>query len=449
MLNSFLYLILFLVSFSFFINIYSKKQPFNVFSPYFLFPLVFFIYSFAGLLFYYDNYSDIFGNNIGSNIGFYYLITCLIGLLGFYLGFYFVLFYKIKFRILPSVSQNNFKYLILFYCLISLLINFDGIMSQFNLFDVKSYGEVAFDSRIDLRNNKELALIEILFQTTPIYLFLYYCFETFKKSKTIFKYFYVFPAIILVLHSFLSGTRAAFISYGLFIYFYFYFNNINLKSVSYLKGVLYFFIALSVYSIINIIPIVRSASNFSQMFSLFETFYDQNGLTFLKLQNSSELQTSVNLQKLQHEIINNNQNLTYGINMVNDLLAFIPRIFFNNRPLPTSELFAYNFYNEIYSQGGGMGMFVLIDGYWSFGNFGVLITSFLFSIFIAIIYNSIYNSLKSNSTSIFIFIAFFQSFIISSVRGGMILSIRSFFLSTFIFYMIAFVSKKTSFKSNE
>ena len=107
------------------------------------------------------------------------------------------------------------------------------------------------------------------------------------------------------------------------------------------------------------------------------------------------------------------------------------------------------FYPDIYSQGGGMGMFILIDGFWAFGNIGVLLTCFLFAIFIAILYNSIIRAINKNNTAFYLFVIYFQTFIISSVRGGMILSIRSFLLSTFIFYIIAFSSNIIFDNKNE
>ena len=443
--TSVLFLTSFILSYLTFLFFYLKKEKFDFFSPYFLYPIIFFIYSYAGILFYNEYQSDIFGNYLGENIGLKYLQTCLIGLFGFYFGFYFVSKYKIQTKIIPSVNKKVFNYFIIFYCILSLIVNFNGIYSQFDIFHIKSYGDISFDSRINLRNNKEEALIEILFQTTPIFLFIYFCFESFKKSNFLFKYLYITPISLLLISSFLSGTRAVFVSYLLFIFFYLYFKTDKLKSISIYTGIFYLFSAIFTYLIINILPIIRSSSSFSEMYILFESFYNQYGFTFLKLQNSGELQTSINLQKLQHEIINNNQNYTYGLNLLNDLFVFIPRIFFENRPLPTSELFASKYYNDIYTQGGGMGMFVLIDGYWSFGNIGVFISCFLFSIFLLTIYNSISRSLNNNPTSIFIFIIYFQSFMISSVRGGMLLSIRSFFLGIFVFYLIALFSTSRIF----
>ncbi|WP_164847836.1 O-antigen polymerase [Sandaracinomonas limnophila] len=440
-----IYLIIFFLSFTLF-TFYSKKAgEFSFFSPFFLFPLIYFIYSFAGLLYFYENQEDIFGNSFGFNIGLEYFITCILGLLGFYIGFFWVIKSKVIVKVIPSVNPVTFKYIIFFYILISVLVNPTGIFSQFDLSDIKSYGEVAFDSRLEYRNNKEFALVEIFFQTTPIFLLIYSCLEQFKKSKSLLKIIYIIPCALLIVHSFLSGTRAVFVSYFLFIFFYLYFTTNIFKSINFIKAVFLIVGFFWVYVIINIIPIVRSASDFSQMITLFESFYNQYGFSFLKLQNSSELQTSINLQKLQHEIINNGFEFTYGVNLLNDFLVFIPRIFYDNRPLPTSELFASVFYKDVYSQGGGMGMFVLIDGYWSFGNLGVLITSIFFSAFIAVLYRSILVKINSNPTSIFIFVTYFQAFIVSAVRGGMILSLRSFFLGIFIFYFLAIMSKNLVF----
>jgi oligosaccharide repeat unit polymerase len=249
------------------------------------------------------------------------------------------------------------------------------------------------------------------------------------------------PIILLIGHSFLSGLRAVLISYLISFYFYYLFRYKKQTGTSFLKYLLYLVLFFFVYVIVNLIPIVRSSSDGLEMIKLFQDYVSENGLAFLQLQNSGELQTSINLMKLQDGILSGRSSFNYGQTVLNDLMVFIPRVFYDNRPLPTSELFALKFYPEIFSEGGGMGMFFLIDGYWSFGVFGVFIFSFLFACLLGVLYKSLYRNIHRKLSSFILFIIFFQIFIVSSVRGGMVLSLRTFIMNSFIIYFLALLSK--------
>jgi len=114
--------------------------------------------------------------------------------------------------------------------------------------------------------------------------------------------------------------------------------------------------------------------------------------SFLKLGHTGEFLVGQNLMRLLIGMRDGETTYTYGESVISELLVFIPRALYRDRPLPLSGRFLDVFYPGLREAGAGYGSFYLTDGYWAFGLVGVL----LFMIAHACVVQWIYKAFTEN-----------------------------------------------------
>ena len=102
-----------------------------------------------------------------------------------------------------------------------------------------------------------------------------------------------------------------------------------------------------------------------------------------------------------------------------EVLVFIPRIFYPNRPAPISEYFLDVFYPGVREQGLGYGFFCLQEGFWCFGLFGVVIYMTIYSYIVYSIY-LYFISHTNNDFSIIAYSLAYYTLVLISIRSGVV-----------------------------
>lgn len=158
-----------------------------------------------------------------------------------------------------------------------------------------------------------------------------------------------------------------------------------------------------VYGSLNSSQIV----NFTTLLDFILQFWDR--LSRLNFDSLSRLQLI--LPKVPNEF-----DFLYGRSFLGIFSYFMPRIFFPDKPLTIGMLFTKTFYPISYSNGGGVTPSLLVDLYWNFGVFGIIIGMLCFGIFIRSIVSYAENS-NFNSGAVII-LAVISSQIFGWLKSG-------------------------------
>ena len=138
---------------------------------------------------------------------------------------------------------------------------------------------------------------------------------------------------------------------------------------------------------------------------------------------------------------------TYGLSVINEILVFIPRAIFPNRPLPLSEKFVETYYPGVRDMGGGYGFFCLQEGHWAFGIFGIFVFMFFYGKVVQklyLIFLASDNSLIAN----FVYSQAYFCLVVVAVRSGIIGNFKALLMNLIPFIIIYFLPKLT-FKNSE
>lgn len=424
-----------IIIFSF--EFFTKKKTINdIFYPKYILLIFFYLYSLAGISAIEFIGTDSQGTVIPIKILDDYIVSCLIGLFGLCLGFSL---FKTKNRTKEYVIYFNDKKaykLLSFYVLAALIFNFKKIFEKYNFLSVQSYAETALSYRLEFQESSASGLSQVFFLDSPILLLNFILIYKFFKSKNkIIKILYIIPYISCVLTAILSGFRGHLVAILVPFLFlaHYQFKRFELSPIKVLISVFFGFIG---YTAINLLAFLRSTSDIKEMSNIIYDLFANRSFVFNSIANSGELTTSINLMRLMLGIERGEVNFTYGLSFINEILVFVPLLLFPNRPNSVSEEFVISFHPEIHEIGGGLGQFCLLEGYWAFGNIGVLFTSVVFTYLLAKFYSKILPYLAISPVFVLLYSQVFNSTVISVVRGGYIGSIKAGIIGSIVIILI-------------
>ena len=429
-----------IIIFSF--EFFNKKKAINdIFYPKYLLLILFYLYSLAGISAIEVIGTDSQGMVIPIKILDDYIVSCLIGLFGLCLGFSL---FKTKNRKKEYVKYFNDKKaykLLSFYTLASLIFNFKKIFEKYNFLSVQSYAETALSLRLEFQESTGSGLSEVFFLDSPILILnFFFIYKFFNSKNKIIKILYLFPYASCILTAVLSGFRGDLVTILIpFLFLAHY--QVKRFNLTPIKVLISFFIGFFAYTVINLLALLRSTSDIKEMSEIIYELFVNRSFVFNSIAYSGEFTTSINLQRLMLGLERGEVNYTYGLSFINEILVFIPLALFPNRPKSVSEEFVFSFHPEIYDIGGGLGQFCLLEGYWAFGNIGVLLTSFAFTYLLAKFYSKILPYLSASTVFVLLYSQVFNSTVMTVVRGGYIGSIKASIIGTIVIILAIRMSK--------
>lgn len=419
-----------------------KVKTDDLFYPKYILLLLFYLYSLTGILVVLDKGADTEGTMIPLPILDQYVASCLLGLLGLCLGF--LLASKTKPTPTPMryINERGVYKLFVVFIFFALMINFEGILERYNFLNVQSYAERALSYRLERRASSESGLLEVFLIDSPVLLINFFCVYLFiqKKNFGLSKYLFLIPFISCIITAILSGFRSTLVNVLLPFVFLYHYQHRQLI-LSKVKLVFYVLAGGTFYVVINLLALLRSSSNPREMIEFASSYIKNYGIDFLSLSNSGELQTSVNFMRLMLGIENQETAFTWGSSVINEFLVFIPLYFYPNRPHSVSEEFVLTFYPYIYENGGGMGQFCLLEGYWAFGNWGVVIFSAVFAYVLSKVYQYLLPYLFVSPVVVLLYSQIFDKAVLSVVRGGYIGAFKACIISSIVILLAIFFSK--------
>lgn len=438
-----IYTVLFTAIVLFFEFIGRKYSENDLFYPKYILLILFYLYSFSGL----SSVLNFGVDNQGTAIPGYvindYFVACLIGVFGLCLGF--ALFRKkttdsFETKKIDIDEKKIFKVLI-FYVFIALLLNFNEIFKKYNFLSVESYLERALSYRLERRKSSSSGLYEVFLLDSPVLIINFICIYRFFKSKyKLIRFVYLIPFVACILVALLSGFRSTLLNVAIpFLFLFHYQYKRFVLSPS--KVLMYTFFGFLGYTFINLMSILRVSSDPSVMINTAVDVLTANNSTFNSISKSGELTTSLNFMRLMLGLDNGEVPYTFGGSLLDEFLVFIPLQFYPGRPHSVSEQFVISFYPHIHDMGGGMGQFCLLEGYWSFGNFGVLFTSVAFAYLLAKFYYRIAPYLAMSPVFVLLYSQVFDKAVMSVVRGGYIGAIKGSLISGIIIILAIKLSK--------
>ncbi|MBS1739026.1 MAG: oligosaccharide repeat unit polymerase [Bacteroidetes bacterium] len=422
----------------------KKKNPKDIFYPKYFLILFYYLYTLSGIGVSQIRQTDSQGLYISQGVVSKYIVSCLIGLIGLYIGFILASFQKnktISVKTITAVNETKINKIFIIYIVLTLIINFSAIIKKFDFIHVESYADRALSYRLERMESNSTGLYEVFLVDSPVLLINYLCiYMFFKRNAYKIKYIYIIPYLICITTAFLSGFRSALIDILIPFLFILHYQWKPL-TITRVKLVYYSIAGFLGYVMINLLSIIRSSSDPREMINLAVDYISHNGFNFLSVDNSGELETSINFMRLIKGIQEGVTNFTFGKSLIDEILVFIPLAFFPSRPHSVSEQFTILFYPGVYESGGGMGQFCLLEGYWSFGNIGVFLTSVFYAFLLSRFYRKILPYLVISPVFVLLYSQIFDKAVLSVVRGGYIGSIKACIISTIVVIIAIYISK--------
>lgn len=421
-----------------FLNKYRGSKSIDFFSPAIGLVVLLFLYSLSSALYVESTGVTAQNDPVSDDTILLYYYSCIAGLLGLAFGMLWAQRFILKTRSLSFISGlliNNriFYKKLTFLVVITSVLFFPKIFPWFNFTKVPSYAERALIMRLERMDNSASGLIETFFTNLPITLIL--CLATyfiFKKQNYLYKSAGLIVLLSYLIRNTMAGWRGQVMAAVLIpvIYYHYQVRRINALAAC-IAG-------LAVYLFINILSLVRSTSDISEMYYIVSNQLKMGDLKFLSLASSSELLVGTNLLRLISGIEQGESSYTYGLSILSEFLVYIPKALLSSRPLSLSENFAATFYPGVLEEGGGLGFFFLQEGYWISGVSGVFILTFVYGWAVQKIYQWVINNQKYNIVT-FAYVSIYNVLILSAVRSGLFANFKIMLMGLIPFILIAYL----------
>lgn len=129
---------------------------------------------------------------------------------------------------------------------------------------------------------------------------------------------------------------------------------------------------------------------------------------------------------------------SWGRTLVTEMMVWIPRAFFPDRPLPLSETYMQIFFPAEYARGAGHGFFIPTEGYWAFGVFGVFLMMFAYGAAIAALYRLLTANPGNDAVLLIYGLAAF-TLVFTGIRTGLIGTLRATIMDAGPFMLLAWL----------
>lgn len=415
----------------------AADHGFDVLHPSFGLFLLLFLYSLSSALFVETEKTTFFNETLLPEVYPLYYWACFAGAAGLALGLAARRLGGIRSsEIKPIAIEANvqLRATMLWSCLVLCIVFSPFIYPKFNFISVRSYYEIALSSRVERLADDSAGVMDVLTLYLPLTLLLACCAYAIQNTQV--KGWQRIAALAAfcayVATGFLAGERYTILYCGVVMLAY---RHFRIQRVSALQALLG---GLLAYVLMNLIPIIRGSTSPTLMLqALMDTFGTQ-GLTDFSLTYSNELLTATNLHRQIQGLLLGETSYNYGYSLITDVLVWIPRLIYPNRPLPISEQFVEVFYPGVRDMGGGYGFFIIQEGYWAFGVFG----AFIFMAFFGWIVDGLYRQVlkfQQYDLVLFLYAAVYADVVMASIRSGIVGSFKAGMLHAFPFVFVLLI----------
>lgn len=421
-----------------FMRRYKEPGSLDLLSPAPGLVVLLFLYSVASALYVESVGTTNYGDSVNASVMTTYYISCILGLAGISGGmlvaqrcenFFDDTAIMRRFR----TDNRTFSRKLILYGIAVAIVFSPFIYNSFNFIEVPSYAGRALILRIERRALLASGLSEFFLSILPLTLIL--CMTTLLmiRAKAIWAKFLgvaIFGTYILA--NTLAGWRGVVISAAAIpLVFYHY----RIKRISKTKAAIVLVLA---YLFINGLSVVRFTSDPKQMFDAMRDEILDQGFTFAKLKSSGELWVGTNLMRLIAGVEDGETDFTYGRSVATELLVFVPRAIYPNRPLPLSERFVDVFYPQVHSAGGGCGFFILQEGFWAFGLVGVFLFLFIYGWSVQVVYQWFKKNMQYDCVAL-LYSGIYTSLVLNAVRTGFISSYKTALMNVLPFLLLVYL----------
>lgn len=402
------------------ILLYREKWDMDYFAPIFPTLGLLYLYVIASGLNAGSHGVTIYGDIVEPEILKTYYLSCFIGTIGLCVGFISGIkagkFDGKLSRVLRRVWAIS-AYKLLTYGLIFFVVGFPYSTKPFDFLHAKSYSEYAFASRLASMENASTPLIEV-FGVYPsmVCLLSGATILLFNAKRSISRVLSITILFSFFATAILSGSRSYAVLPAILILFYYHYR-IRKIGVKLLAATVMFS-----YLVVNALPVLRVTNSPVEMAQIFvSTLMERREL--LSVENSGEFLVSQNFMRLISGVAVGETAYSYGETFVSEVLTYIPRVLFSDRPLPLSEKFVETFYPGVRDTGAGYGFFYLMDGYWAFGFLGVYIVMMFYAKVVQHMYQLCDPFSGSDASAMFYVFLLFAT-VFTAIRGGVIGSFK-------------------------
>lgn len=340
-------------------------------------------------------------------------------------------------KILFNNNFENYFFLLLILYFICTLIFF-GNWKNFSIFNLLTYSDVAFSERLIYRDNVFAGIknVFVIMPLSSVFIFLFI--KKIFNSKSYKKVFFIFILLNLFIPFLYSGSKSAILFFFLSLFYYF---HARVKSIS--KIIIFFGSIIAIFSL-EFISKIRGM--ITEIFN-YKTYSKEFFENIFDLSKSGEFAVSQNLLILI-EGIKDGTTEFLGLNgLINNLLSYIPRFIFNDRPEDVALLFAKTFQPAIFERGGGLGFYIIQEFYWYFGLIGIYFSAIFWGYFTNKVSNFFLK--RSNSDIYFMcWIIFLYNVVFISTRTGILLIpkvILLMYLPIFITFIMTYLLTNLKF----
>jgi oligosaccharide repeat unit polymerase len=421
-----------------FMSRYKGLGSLDLFGPAPGLVVLLFLYSVASALYVESVGTTNYGDSVNASVMTTYYISCILGLAGISGGMLVAQRCRHRFDnaaiIRPfRIDNHTFARKLILYGIVVAIAFSPFIYESFDFSMVPSYAERALPLRVERMASATSGLSEFFLVILPITLILYMATLLMIRPRVIWVKLIgvaIFGAYIST--NTLAGWRGVVISAATIpLVFYHY----RVKRISKTKAAIVIVLA---YLFINGLSVVRFTSDPKQMFDAMRNEILDQGFTFAKLKSSGELGVGTNLMRLIAGLEDGQTDFTYGSSVVTELLVFVPKAIYPNRPLPLSEEFVNVFYPQVHSAGGGYGFFMLEEGFWAFGLVGVFLFLFIYGWTVQVVYQWFKKNMQYDCVAL-LYSGIYFSLVLNSVRTGLISSYKTALMNILPFLLLAYL----------
>jgi hypothetical protein len=300
------------------------------------------------------------------------------------------------------------------------IVFFGDVSTRFNPFAAESYYDTALESRVARMEDLTAGVREV-FTVYPavVLLISFAAIAVLKPGVSILSK--ALAVVVLALYlatNTLSGGRHQVVTVLIILVVYYHYHRKPISLVA--SG----FAGVALYVFVNLITVARRSSDPLEMLRLVVTYLAEFGASGVGLAASGELVTGANLHKLIEGLNGGLSDYMYGKNVINELLVFVPRALYPDRPNSLAEEFVAQFYPGVLEAGGGYGFFILQEGYWMLALPGIAISMFLYGFGLERLYRWFLRNLRSDLAAV-LYGWLYSILVMSAVRGGMVSSLKA------------------------
>ena len=412
---------------------------FDVLHPCYGLFLLLFLYAFSSALFIETEGTTYFGEALLAEVYPRYYATCMAGAGGLACGLALRRFSGVVQTAVwpvPEAANVDLRRTMLWCCLALCILFLPWIAPKFSFWSVRSYYEVALSSRVERLGDDSLGTVDVLTLYLPIVLLLAVCAWAMQDAALAWwqRLLALAAFVAYAATGFLAGERYTILYCGLVFFAYRHFRIAPIRASHALL------VGVAAYFLMNLIPILRGSSDPVQMWRALQDNIAARGLSDFSLTYSGELATATNLARHIQGILTGESEFNFGGTVMNDLLVWIPRILYPDRPLPSSELFVETFYPGVRDRGGGYGFFILQEGYWAFGIPGAFVFMAAFGWAVDGLYRVMWRWQRYDLV-VFLYAAIYADVVMAAVRSGILGSFKAAMLHAVPFAFVLLVHR--------